>query len=271
MPLPSTDDEDKSDFVSLAIQSDDAHLGRTDLDANLGLPLHRQVTEVLLSQIANGQFLVGDRLPTEEALCRQFGISRVTVRLALKELENDGLLERSPGRGTFLKHAPAYTKGDSVRELVDVEDLIAAARDKPWSLQRTGVMRAPSRAAQALGLQQDGEAPYHVSVHHDGAILWAMKRFYHPSIARHVDEEVLEAADFDLALTAKLGGPVTVESGWVEALIAEPHMVITLRLPVGTPLLSLWTISKHHGEPVVVAQLLLPGNGIGASFSLPGL
>jgi len=255
----------------MAIQSHGAGLGVTDLDANLGLPLHRQVIEVLLSQIANGQFLVGDRLPTEEALCQQFKISRVTVRLALKELENAGLLVRAPGRGTFLKRSPAYTKGDSVRELVDVQDLIAAARGKPWSLQRTGVMRAPVRAARALSLEPDGEAPYHVSVHHDGAILWAMKRFYHPSVADQVDDTVLEAADFDVALASKLGGPVTVGSGWVEALIAEPHMVITLRLPVGTPLLSLWTVSKHQGEPVAVAQLLLPGNGIGASFSLPRL
>lgn len=242
----------------------------SDIDANLGFPLHRQVTEVLLSQIANGQYVVGDRLPTEEALCKQFGISRVTVRLALKELENDGLLARAPGRGTFLKRAPTYTKGDSVRELVGLEDLIEASRRKPWTLQRTGTMRAPLRAARALDLGPDAEAPYHVSVHNDGAELWAIKRFYLSSIADHIDETVLEARDFDAALSEKLGGPVTVTRGWVEALLAEPHMVITLRLPVGSPLLSLWTVSEFQGAPIAVSQLLLPGNSVGASFSIAG-
>ncbi len=49
----------------------------------------------------------GDRLPSETALCAEFGVSRITVRRAVDELIREGLVSREQGRGTFVR-APAY-------------------------------------------------------------------------------------------------------------------------------------------------------------------
>ena len=51
-----------------------------------GVPLHRQLFLVLHDEIARGALAPGDVLPTEQTLCEQFGVSRITVRRALADL-----------------------------------------------------------------------------------------------------------------------------------------------------------------------------------------
>ena len=64
----------------------------------LPLPKYHQVYLVLREQLAEGRFVRG--VPGEMHLMKEFGVARVTVRKALERLVADGLIERSPGRGT---------------------------------------------------------------------------------------------------------------------------------------------------------------------------
>lgn len=72
------------------------------VDRSIPVPLYYQLKELLREQISAGHLKPGDRLPTEDELCEQFGISRTPVRQALAELVHDGLLVRIPARGTFV-------------------------------------------------------------------------------------------------------------------------------------------------------------------------
>jgi GntR family transcriptional regulator len=67
------------------------------------VPMYRQLEALLREGIERGELQVGDRIPSEAQLCDRWGISRITTRQALAELERDGLLERVPGKGTFVK------------------------------------------------------------------------------------------------------------------------------------------------------------------------
>ena len=67
-----------------------------------GTSLTRQVLEAMLSAIQRGAFASG-RLPPEDDLARQLAVSRTTVRRALQSMEQIGLIERRPGRGTRLR------------------------------------------------------------------------------------------------------------------------------------------------------------------------
>jgi GntR family transcriptional regulator len=73
------------------------------VQGNSGKPLYARVRDKLSARIASGDWAPGVRLPGEHALCREFQVSRITVRQALRELEDEGLIERRQGRGTTVR------------------------------------------------------------------------------------------------------------------------------------------------------------------------
>ena len=68
-------------------------------------PKYLQVRRILLERI-EVTMRVGEQLPTEHALCAEFSVSRETIRSALAALEQDGIIERTRGRGTFVARTP---------------------------------------------------------------------------------------------------------------------------------------------------------------------
>lgn len=65
-------------------------------------PLYRQLMQRLRADIAAGVYAVDSRIPSEQELCESYQVSRVTVRKALHELTQEGLLRRMQGKGTFV-------------------------------------------------------------------------------------------------------------------------------------------------------------------------
>jgi len=77
-------------------------------------PLYSQLINVIKSKIKNGQFVVGDLLPSEAELCLEYNLSRSTVRHAMTELENEGLVIRRRGKGTFISEPKINRKVDEI-------------------------------------------------------------------------------------------------------------------------------------------------------------
>ena len=90
-------------------------------------PRYMQLAQALLNDIKDGKYQVGDLLPTEHDLCTQFGASRFTVRQALRQMIQLGMVTRQPGVGTRLISAEAtsiYRQG-----LENVSDIHQYAAD----------------------------------------------------------------------------------------------------------------------------------------------
>ncbi|MEN3187736.1 MAG: GntR family transcriptional regulator [Atribacterota bacterium] len=66
------------------------------------VPLYQQLKNILKGQILSGVFKPGDSIPPEAELCRTYGVSRITVRQAVKSLVEEGFLYRKQGKGTFV-------------------------------------------------------------------------------------------------------------------------------------------------------------------------
>ena len=64
--------------------------------------LYLQLTRILLSKITSGQWVSGRQIPTEAELCSEYGVSKITVRQAIKNLAADGYLRKIQGKGTFV-------------------------------------------------------------------------------------------------------------------------------------------------------------------------
>ena len=71
------------------------------------VPLHAEVAEVLRHQIMSGDLPAGSRLPALRELTEQLGVARMTVVQAMNTLEEEGLIEKHSGKGTFVKAVKA--------------------------------------------------------------------------------------------------------------------------------------------------------------------
>src|SRR6056297_1742906 len=72
------------------------------IDKESPLSLYYQLKQIIIDMIENRELKENDKLLTEKELCQKYEISRVTVRQALKELENEDYIYKIQGKGTFV-------------------------------------------------------------------------------------------------------------------------------------------------------------------------
>ena len=127
-----------------------------------------QVVAWLKGQIAKGGLMPGDRLPTEAELGERFGISRQTVRQALGMLENEGIVERRRGSGTYVQENTGNAAPDLSRRIgvmsTYIDDYIfpglsrgieRVLRKHNYAMQVTFTYNRVEQERQALALYLD--------------------------------------------------------------------------------------------------------------------
>lgn len=133
----------------------------TSMNATLPLPKYHQVYLVLREQLQEGRFDAG--LPGEMALMSQFGVARVTVRRALAQLTEEGLIERMPGRGTRPLQRPSALHqpgsplqpsagGQTARLTGLLENLVTMGMRTTVKVLSVNTLRAPDEVAKVLRL-----------------------------------------------------------------------------------------------------------------------
>lgn len=89
-----------------------------EINRNNGIPIYVQVKSQILGMIKNGTLKVGDKMHTERELSEMLKVSRNTVSMAYRELENIGVLKSYQGKGTFVAEENITWKADSIREKI---------------------------------------------------------------------------------------------------------------------------------------------------------
>ncbi|MFM0741777.1 histidine utilization repressor [Paraburkholderia xenovorans] len=90
-----------------------------NVNAGLPLPLYEQIKQYVLDRIANGTYRPGEKIPSENELVTVFGTSRLTVNRALRELSNNGVLQRLHGVGTFVAQPKAASTFIHLHNIAD--------------------------------------------------------------------------------------------------------------------------------------------------------
>jgi GntR family transcriptional regulator of arabinose operon len=85
-------------------------------------PLYSQIFEILRDRISRGEYVTDQQLPTEVELAEQYGVSRITSKRALIDLEREGLIYRRRGSGSFVK------KQDEARRVTDKHVFSSSSR-----------------------------------------------------------------------------------------------------------------------------------------------
>ncbi|MFA7429546.1 MAG: phosphonate metabolism transcriptional regulator PhnF [Rhodospirillaceae bacterium] len=123
-----------------------------DHSRGVGVALWRQIQKVIEDEIARGTWTPGDQLPTEFQLAERFGVNRHTVRRALSELEEKGLLRVEQGRGTFVhEHVIDYAVGARTRF---TENLGRQSRSAQGRMLGEDTVLASAKVAKALAVPE---------------------------------------------------------------------------------------------------------------------
>lgn len=119
-----------------------------------GLP--DEIAKLLRNQISKGTLKPGDKLPSEQQLCRMFGVSRPVIREAISRLKYDGVLESFQGRGVFVKAGGGASSFridepnlNDQRELAHVIELLVAIEGAA-----TGLAAARRREQQLKAIKK---------------------------------------------------------------------------------------------------------------------
>ena len=99
----------------------------------LRVPKYQQVIETLSAEIRGGKHGVGSQLPTEWEIGERFAVSRITVRRAMEHLQNEGLVSRQIGRGTFVVDTHPQLEGGNIGMVALL--LLGVSPDEAYSIE----------------------------------------------------------------------------------------------------------------------------------------
>lgn len=222
---------------------------------NRASALYQQVREYIALKIASGEWRPGDRVPSEQELVNLFGISRMTVNRALRELAEQGVVVRIAGVGTFVAEERPQSTLLQIANLADEIRL----RGHSYRCKVLSVKSVPATAdvAVMLGLRT-GQAIFHSKcVHLENEVPVQLEdRFVNPRVAPHYGEQ-----KFDRETPAEYllrNVPFDEVEHVVDATLPTAKQAQLLQMDAVDPCLVLVRRTWTAGEAVTLVRCFHP-------------
>lgn len=123
--------------------------------SELPLPLYALLRDELRERILDGRLQPHDKLPSESELTQRHGVSRITVRQALNDLQKEGLIVKLHGKGAYVSHPKVAQSLNRLQGLSEALSLQGqAVSSQRLSMKR---LKAPDAVARQLQLEADTE------------------------------------------------------------------------------------------------------------------
>jgi len=223
-------------------------------------PLYERVESVLAAGIADGSLPPETQLPPEEGLIARFKVSRTTVRKAIQNLIERGLVEVRRGKGTFVTQ-PRITQ--ELTELTGfVEDMQALGRNPTARLVDRRVVAADEVVAHHLALARGTLVVRLRRVRFADGVAMSFDETYLPrDIGEKVAGDDLEAEPVFALLENRYDTPLVEAEYKLEAAAADPVAAQALQVPTGSAIFRIERTSYTTGNrPVDYERLHYRGD-----------
>lgn len=235
-----------------------------------GQPRYRELADKLAAAITSGELDIGDHLPGEHELVATYGVSRYTVREALRVLEELGLIGRRQGIGTVVKSSRG-SRG-YVHSISSPAELLQYPDDTRLRIQSRDMVEVDRQLARQLGCRS-GEAWLKLGGMRcpgaDGAPLCWTDVYLRPEFAV-IEPYIGKTARPVYALIEEHCGEETSDvSVELSAGVIPEHLCEPLRCPPGTP--SLRIVRRYNGRDGRLFEMSVaehPGDRFNYSFAL---
>ncbi len=223
-------------------------------------PLYHQIYEQLRQEIETGKLKPGDQIPAEMDLMRDYKVARITVRRAISELVNEGVLERLAGKGTFVG------KPKIDRELVNVTSFTsrmeAVGLHASSKMVSKEVIEAIANLADELKVKIGSPILFLTRLRFSDGDPLALERVY-MSLDRFpgLDDLNLDNTSLYSLLSEKYNIKPIRSKKTLEMVIANPEESRLLKLVISrSPLFLLRTTVYGEHFPIECAKILMRGD-----------
>ncbi|WP_386625535.1 phosphonate metabolism transcriptional regulator PhnF [Sulfitobacter geojensis] len=225
-------------------------------------PIWKAIANALRSDLAEGRYTPGDKLPTEAALADRFGVNRHTVRHGVSVLVDEGLVRTRRGAGAFVAATPTdYPIGNRVRFH---ENLIAAGRRPEKRMLALDERAATVGEAQALQIKAgDPVCAYNGLSLADGQPIAVFESLFPLGHLAGITDALRDTSSVTKALGIVGVGDYTRASTRLTAVRATATQAIHLQVAEGDPLLRSSGVNvAGQGRPVEYGRTWFVGDRV---------
>ncbi|MCG9701164.1 histidine utilization repressor [Vibrio natriegens] len=225
----------------------------------MSAPLYMQIKQFILDKIETGEWMTGQRIATEFELTEQFEVSRMTVNKAIRDLVNEGRLQRRPRLGTFV--CDPIEKSES--PLLDIRNIAAEVRDRGREYRskvlKQVAIKADATIATKLGVMLGTTVFYSEIIHYEDStpiqleLRWVNSQ-YAPS---YLDQDFTHITPNQFLSD---NCPLSAIEHTVEAIVPDNRIKLDLNMSSNEPCLLLNRRTWSQDKLVSTALLYHPGN-----------
>ena len=225
-------------------------------------PIWKSISDALRSDLAEGRYSPGDRLPTEAELATRFGVNRHTVRHGVSALVDEGLIRTRRGAGAFVAATPTdYPIGQRVRFH---ENLIASGRRPEKRVLQIEERAATEGEARALSIAEGGPVcAYHGLSLADGQPIAVFESLFPQARLPKIGVALTQTSSVTKALRASGIEDYIRASTRLTAVRATATQALHLQLSEGDPLLKSSGVNVDgNGVPVEYGRTFFAGDRV---------
>jgi GntR family histidine utilization transcriptional repressor len=222
----------------------------------IGAPYAR-VKHYLKRELSHGRWAPGALMPSEAELVAKFGVSRMTVNRALRELQSEGLVERVQGAGTYAAPLHKVASTLTIRDLHDEIEARGHVHEAQVHLAREE--KAPASLAHRLGLATGARVFHTLIVHHENGVpLQCEDRYVNPACAPgYLDVDFTRITPTHYLLEV---APLWEAQYSIEASAPTADEARLLGIGADDPCLVIVRRTVSRGVPITIARLVHPGS-----------
>jgi GntR family histidine utilization transcriptional repressor len=230
---------------------------KRELTENDSGPLYAGVKQMILNRIQSGEWPPKHRVPSENELVVELGVSKMTANRALRELANEGELVRIQGVGSFVAERKGYSALFEVRNIAD--EIAERGHVHEASVVVLARETASPEVADALELEIGGAVFHSLIVHSENGVPVQIEdRFVHPEAAPEYLEQDFTTLTPNVYLTA--AAPLSGSEHIVEAAMPQPWECKLLTVLKTEPCLTIRRRTWSARQVVSIARLVYPGH-----------
>lgn len=217
----------------------------------------REIKEEILQRIHDRVWGPGDLLPGEIALAEEFGCARTTVNRALRELSDEGLIERRRKAGTRVRTAPVHNARFKIPLIR--EEIEATGAPYRYKLVSQHQLEAPEWIRARLDLPQESQAVHVRCMHYAGSAPYQYED-------RWINCEAVPAVNSTTFAEESPNEWLVREVPYSNAEISffaaatDSGLADFLQVPVGEPVFAAERVTWWEGQPITLARIYFQRN-----------